>query len=111
MDLSHLNLSAMWLDFLPYMGSVIGGYMMIRMAFVEKKLGTRFILVVVGIILESLSIGFDVYAAAIHPDPKTTNDIMLFMVAPIILGVSSSFIQGGITKGIEKILGRKDEDE
>jgi hypothetical protein len=46
--------------YLPFLGSVIGTYMMLRMAFVERKLHTNPGVILIGMFLEAVSIGLGI---------------------------------------------------
>jgi hypothetical protein len=71
--------------YLPFLGSVIGTYMLFRMAFVERKLRTKPLVIIVGAIFEAASIALGVYTTLTNPD--TTQAILGFTGISIALGL------------------------
>lgn len=86
--------------YLPFLGSVIGTYMLFRMAFVEKKLQTKPLVILVGMLLEAISIGIGVYTTITNPD--TTTAIFGWTGVSIALGLLSPMIVTRIEKAVEQ---------
>ena len=86
--------------YLPFLGSVIGTYMLVRMAFVERKLQTRPLVIVAGAVLEAISIGLGVYTTATNPD--TTRAILGFTGLSIALGLLSPLIVSRLDRAFER---------
>jgi hypothetical protein len=86
--------------YLPFLGSVIGTYMLLRMAFVERKLRTKPAVIVAGMLLEAVSIGLGVYATITNPD--TTQDILGLTGLAIALGLFSPLIVARIERAVER---------
>jgi hypothetical protein len=86
--------------YLPFLGSVIGTYVLLRMAFVERKLRTRPAVIVAGMLLEAVSIALGVYATLTNPD--TTRAILGFTGAAIALGLFSPMIVTRIARAVDR---------
>ncbi|MBA3822732.1 MAG: hypothetical protein H0X24_02365 [Ktedonobacterales bacterium] len=86
--------------YLPFLGSVIGTYMLFRMAFVEGKLRTRPAVIVLGMLLEAISIGLGVYTTINNPD--TTKAILGFTGISIALGLLSPTIVSRLDSALSK---------
>lgn len=86
--------------YLPFLGAVIGTYMLLRMAFVERKLRTKPAVIVTGMLLEAVSIGIGVYATITNPD--TTQDIVGLTGLSIALGILSPIIVTRIERAVER---------
>ena len=85
--------------YLPFLGSVIGTYMLFRMAFVEKKLRTKPTVILVGMLLEAISIGLGIYTTITNPD--TTKAILGFTGLSIALGILSPMIASWFERALE----------
>src|SRR5262249_17432984 len=85
--------------YLPFLGSVIGTYMLFRMAFVERKLRTKPMVILVGFFLEAVSIALGVYTTINNPD--TTKAILGFTGISIALGLLSPMIVSRIEQMTE----------
>ncbi len=86
--------------YLPFLGSVIGTYMLFRMAFVEKKLRTNPAVIIAGMLLEAVAIGLGVYTTITNPD--TTQAILGWTGVSIALGFLSPFIVTSIEKAMQR---------
>jgi hypothetical protein len=86
--------------YLPFLGSVIGTYMLIRMALVERKLQTKPAVILGGMILEALAIALGVYTTITNPD--TTKAILGFTGISIALGLLSPILVGRLEKALER---------
>lgn len=84
--------------YLPFLGSVIGTYMLLRMAFVERKLTTKPVVILAGALLEAVSIGIGVYTAITNPD--TTQAILGWTGVAIALGLFSPMIVSRIEQAV-----------
>jgi|GEM_PF-3347512 len=76
--------------YLPFLGSVIGTYMLFRMAFVEGKLRTKPAIILFGMLLEAISIGLGVYTTITNPDIASA--IIGFTGISIALGLLSPLL-------------------
>ncbi len=86
--------------YLPFLGSVIGTYMLFRMAFVEKKLKTNPAVIIAGALLEAVSIAMGVYTTITNPD--TTQAILGWTGASIALGLLAPYIVSAIEKAVQR---------
>jgi hypothetical protein len=86
--------------YLPFLGSVIGTYMLFRMAFVERKLRTKPLIILVGFLLEAISIALGVYTTITNPD--TTTAILGFTGISIALGLLSPAIVTQLERALDK---------
>jgi hypothetical protein len=76
--------------YLPFLGSVIGSYMLFRMALLEKKLRTKPVVILAGMFLEAIAIALGVYTTITNPD--TTKAILGFTGLSILLGILSPIL-------------------
>jgi hypothetical protein len=86
--------------YLPFLGSVIGTYMLIRMALVEKKLQTNPAVILAGMFLEAIAIALGVYTTITNPD--TTKAILGFTGISIVLGLLSPILVSRLEKALER---------
>ncbi|HUY80022.1 MAG TPA: iron chelate uptake ABC transporter family permease subunit [Ktedonobacterales bacterium] len=86
--------------YLPFLGSVIGTYMLFRLAFVEKKLRTNPAVIIAGMLLEAVAIAMAVYTTITNPD--TTQAIVGWTGASIALGLLSPYIVTAIEKAVQR---------
>jgi hypothetical protein len=70
---------------LPFLGAVIGTYMLFRMAFVDWKLLANPWAIFAGMAVEAISIGVGVYTTITNPD--TTNAILGWTGVSIAIGL------------------------
>ena len=68
---------------LPFLGAAIGTYMLFRMAFVDWKLRVNPWAILVGMVVEAISIGVGVYTTITNPD--TTMSIVVWTGVSISL--------------------------
>ena len=85
--------------YLPFLGSVIGTYMLFRMALVEKKLKTKPGVIVAGMFLEAIAIALGVYTTVTNPD--TTKAILGFTGLAILLGLLSPLLVTRLEKAFD----------
>jgi multisubunit Na+/H+ antiporter MnhC subunit len=86
--------------YLPFLGSVIGTYMLLRMALVEKKLQTKPAVILAGMFLEAIAIALGVYTTITNPD--TTKAILGFTGISIALGLLSPILVSRLEKAFER---------
>jgi hypothetical protein len=86
--------------YLPFLGSVIGTYMLFRMAFVERKLRTKPMVILVGALFEAISIALGVYTTITNPD--TTQAILGFTGLSIAIGLFGPSIAGRLDAATSK---------
>jgi glucose uptake protein GlcU len=82
--------------YLPFLGSVIGTYMLFRMALLERKLKTKPTVILVGMFIEAIAIALGVYTTINNPD--TTNAILGFTGLSILLGLLGPFLATRLEK-------------
>lgn len=86
--------------FLPFLGSAIGTYMLMRMAWVERKFQTRPAVIIAGMLLEGVSIGLGIYTTITNPD--TTKAIVGFTGLSIALGLLGPILVTRLEKAFER---------
>jgi hypothetical protein len=82
--------------YLPFLGSVIGTYMLFRMALLERKLRTKPVVILVGMLIEAASIALGVYTTITNPD--TTTAILGFTGISILLGLAGPMVASRLEK-------------
>lgn len=84
---------------LPFLGAIIGTYMLFRMAFVERKLRTNPLVILAGMLVEAISIGMGVYTTITNP--TSTQAIFGWTGASIVVGLLGPTVVGWL-EGIIK---------
>lgn len=85
---------------LPFLGAAIGTYMLFRMAFVERKLRTKPVVILVGMAIEAISIGVGVYTTI--SNPSTTRDIFLWTGISIALGLLGPAVASRVERALQR---------
>jgi hypothetical protein len=85
---------------LPYLGSIIGTYMLFRMAFVDWKLRANPLVILVGMVVEAISIGVGVYTTIINP--QTTGAIFGWTAVSIAIGLLGPAVADRLDKLITR---------
>jgi hypothetical protein len=70
--------------------------MLFRMALVERKLQTKPLVILVGMLIEAVSIGLGVYTTITNPD--TTTAILGFTGIAILLGLAGPVVASRLEK-------------
>lgn len=84
---------------LPFIGSAIGTYMLFRMAFLERKLRTNPLVILVGMLVEAVSIAVGVYTTMTNPD--ATQAILGWTGVSILLGLLGPALADRVERAVK----------
>jgi hypothetical protein len=88
--------------YLPFLGPFLGTIFMIQWAIIDKKRGTKIVVIIASMLLQAAAISLDVYNTITNPQS--------FQAIAIFTGITIAFVLFSpmIVKSIEKIVSKKE---